>query len=409
VGFVLPPAKTKAQSGQQAVFKQYINAHPTMRDFAQPIYRYALDYGVDPVFYASLLWKESFAAAKAQGKDPVTIVSPTGKGVGLAQVNPDAHVGEPVPWAPGRRITAADLRNPTFSLRFGAYYFAQGLTKYGSYQDAYTQFYNPGYTGAVFQDVPKTYVPTTTAKSPTDSATTSVETAAAKAALLATWAVHTKEGKVKFVTSASPPKGTLSVFGDPVSKQAFLQLYSGIQDDYLAYTGKRPSFAQAATLIAKGTSQFQLRQQLSQTPGFVGSPVWKQNAPGYVAVWHQLYGQDSAPDQAAVRKAVATNIGGSAFADELRSRPDYTTSTEFKDAYAANENVFRQIYGEPEPADKPVIEGAVKNGYDANAFASYLRQQPQWKGSVEAKQLWYGLADRMGLVPGKDQTVLSNG
>jgi len=315
MAFVLPPPKTKAQTGQQAVFKEYVNKNPGLKPWAQGIYRYALDYGVDPVFFASLINTES-------GGDPKAVSS--AGAIGLGQIMP-LHVGDAIPWAPGRRLTLEDIKNPTTNLRYSAYYFSTKLSAAGNNYDAAYRGdggYNPG-GPQIFADVPKTYVPTTTAKSPTDAATTSVETAAARAQLTATWAVYdpSGKGKVKFVTSPSPPKATLKVFGSPVTKEGFLQQYASLTDDYLAYTNKRPSFAQAAQVIKSGTSQFQLRAKLAQTPGFVGSPVWKQNAPGYTAVWHSVYGEKSTPDVAAIRNAVANNIGSAAFQDALRQRP----------------------------------------------------------------------------------------
>lgn len=401
MAFVLPAPKTKAQSGQQEVFRTYVNAHPGLKPWAQGIYRYALDYGVDPVFFASLINTES-------GGDP-NAVSKKGA-IGLGQIMP-LHAGDPIPWAPGRRLTLEDIKNPTTNLRYSAYFFSTKLAAAGNnYDVAYRGDggYNQG-GPQIFGDIPKTYVPTTTAKSPTDAASTSVETAAARAALTNTWAVLNKEGKVKFAQSADAPKGTLKVYGEPITKQSFLQLYSGIQDDYLAYTGKRPSFAQAAGVIAHGTSQYQLRQRLAATPGFVGSPVWKQNAPGYEAAYKSIYGDNAAVDTQAVRYAITNNLGGSGFQQYLRDQPGYEGSQEFQQRYASNENVFRQIYGEPQEADHPVITQAVKNGYDQNQFASYLRAQPQWNGSAEAQQLWYGLANKMGLIPGAEQTVLQHG
>lgn len=399
MAFVLPPPKSKKETGQQAVFKQYINAHGNLKPYAQALYRDALDYGVDPVYFASLINLESGGNPKA--------VSKAGA-VGLGQIMP-LHVGESVPWAPGTRITPDDLKNPAFNLRYSAYYFSQGLAQTGDYASAYTQHYNPGYTGTPFGDVPKTYVPTTTAKSPTESAQSSVETSAAKAALTATWAVVGKRGALKFVTRPTPPKGTLKVFGQPVDKSSFLQMYAGIQDDYLAYTGKRPSFGQAAVSIAHGESQYQLRQRLAQTPGFVNSPVWRQNAPGYEDVYKTIYGPNAKVDTKAMRYAIANNLGSTGFAQYLRDQPTYEQSNEFKQSFASSANVFRGIYGELQPGDEETVKMAVKNGYDSNQFAQYLRAQPQWKSSAEAQQLWYGLANRMGLIPGKEQTVLQNG
>lgn len=50
-----PPPKNKKQAGQQNAFRSYINSHGALRPYAQEIYKAAMNYGLDPVYYASLI------------------------------------------------------------------------------------------------------------------------------------------------------------------------------------------------------------------------------------------------------------------------------------------------------------------------------------------------------------------
>jgi hypothetical protein len=397
-----------------------LKAHgPNWQQYAPLILKWASVYKVDPLYIASVLLTEN-ASAQADARSSAGAVGPAqilDKSVN-PNLNPNAI------WDGPAVLTDQWKQNFNNAVKYVAWRMAGHIDQYGSLDAAYSQGYNPGYTGKTPSSLlPKGYTPTAgpaTQATPAETAGATVAGEAARKSLATTqWAVY-RNGKVKFVTTrdrydptsgeplASAPKDALKVFGQPLSSAAFLQHYASISDDYLAYTNKRPTFAQAAQVIKAGTSQFQLRQQLGQDPSFVGSPVWKQNAPGYEAVWRSVYGENSKPDTAAIRDAVANNVGSSAFADALRQRPDYTTSNEYKQQAASLSGVFGQIYGAPQEADKPVIDMAVKNGYDANQFAQYLRAQPQWKSSAEAQSLYYGLADKLGLIPGQQQqTVLA--
>jgi soluble lytic murein transglycosylase-like protein len=128
-----PPPKNKKQAGQQNAFRSYINAHPALRPWAQQLYKSATNYGLDPVYFASLVNFESGGKANAK----------SGAGAyGLAQIHVPTWLGKTDPRT-GQKITQADINNPTWNLGFGAYLFSQALHKYGSYQAAYRQGYNP--------------------------------------------------------------------------------------------------------------------------------------------------------------------------------------------------------------------------------------------------------------------------
>src|SRR4051812_4479519 len=102
----IPPKQSKSTTTGGA-FNAFINAHPIMRPYADAIWKYATEAGVDKVVAATLLWHEGFAEAARRGVDPNTIMSPTGEGFGPAQINPKVWLGKTTPW--GETITQAKL------------------------------------------------------------------------------------------------------------------------------------------------------------------------------------------------------------------------------------------------------------------------------------------------------------
>lgn len=418
--FTIPPAPAKGAGGIGGKLNAMLAAHgPNWRNYAPLILKWASVYKVDPLYIASVLLTEN-ASANASSRSGAGAVGPAQ--ILDKSINPNLNPN--AVWDGPAVLSDQWKQNFNNAIKYVAWRMAGQIDAHGSLDGAYAGGYNTtAYAGAPPSHfLPKGYVPTTgpgTQPTPAETAGPAVAGTAARKGLATTqWAVL-RNGKVKFVTTRdtydpatgqalhSAPKGTLTVFGQPLSSSAFLQQYQSISDDYLAYTNKRPSFGQAAQVIKSGTSQFQLRQQLAQDSGFVGSPVWKQNAPGYTAVWQSVYGPNSTPDTQAIRDAIASNVGSMGFQQQLQQRSDYNTSQQYKQAYAANQNVFSQIYGQPQADDHATIDMAVKNGYDSNQFAAYLRQQPQWKSSAEAQSLYYGLASKLGLIQGA-QTVMGS-
>lgn len=401
MAFVLPPPKTKKESGQQSVFKAYINGHKSLKPYAQAIYRDALDYGVDPVYFASLINLES-------GGNP-NAVSKAGA-VGLGQIMP-LHVGESVPWAPGKRITLDDLKNPAFNLKWSAYYFSQGLQKYGSYEDAYKQHYNPGYTGSAFKDVPGSYVPTTTAKSPTETVARGAETAGAKTQLFDRWAVLGADGRVKFVKindPGAPPKNVLKYGPTPLTQSQFLQTWKqNYQDTFFSYTGRQASGKEIARILSNAPSLYTLANTLAKTKSFTTSPTYKAHAPGIVAIAKQSYGQDWKVDKTFVAKAIAENWDQATLQQNIRSRPEYFQGPQFKDDVAKLDNVYQGIYGSSsDPATAAVIDHVARDGWTPDQFAAWLRTQPEYRSSQEFKSKAFSFAQQLGLITG-DQFKLT--
>jgi hypothetical protein len=389
--FVVPPAPAKkgtSNLGVQLVAMLKAHNGSGLVQYVPTILKWASVYKVDPLYLGSVL----------------LIENPSG--------NPNA-------------VSSAG------AIKYLAWRMSYELNSHDSLDAAYNQGYNPGYAGTLPSSfLPKVagkpYVPTTgpgVQATPAENAGPSNAGSNAHKNLntgVTTWATLDKTGKFKYVTTrnnynqdtgqvtGNPPAGVLRTFGQPLDQASFLQQAASITDQYLAYTGQRPNQATIAKTIRSGLSQYQLQQHLSGTSQFVGSPVWNQNAPGYEAVYKSVYGENAKLDTNAVKYAITNNLGSTGFQQYLRNQPTYTDSQEYKQMYAANANVFSQIYGAPSEADTPTIDQATKNGWDQNQFAGYLRQQPEWKGSAEAQRIFGGLAQKMGLIEGA-QTVLGNG
>jgi hypothetical protein len=341
-----------------------------MRGYSQLIYKAAIQNGVDPVYYASLLWKESFGEAKRRGVPVETIMAPGGHGYGIAQINPSAHPG----------ISKAQMSNPTFAINWGAQYLKQGLNKYGTYEKAYKNYYNPGYNGPVFNDIGRGYVSTVTAQSPGDVANRSAAQQAANA----------RQPQL----AAAQARQVL----DPI---------------YLAYTGKPATNKQVQNYMKHPTSTYALTNALSdpkKNPSFYKSPVWQTNYPSYEEIWKGVFGNDSVPDKNAVRYAIVHNLGAS-FVQRLRDRPDYNTSQEYKGLAAQYSSQYSSIYGAPDPQASAKIDMAIRKGWNGDQWKEYLRAQPEWQNSGEFQKMAMGLGNALGFEPGLGgaQTVLGTG
>lgn len=404
----LPPPRTKKGQSQQAVYRQYINAHPALRRWAQAIYRNALNYGLDPTFFAALILFESGGRADA--------VSSAGA-VGLGQIHRGTWLGKADPRT-GKIITEADIRNPSWNLGFAAWYFKQNLDRHGNYDAAYRKGYNPGYTGGgPFADMPRGYVPTTTAKSPQEAAQRSVETEVAKQAITDPWVVIDKKGRVKLVYSFQPPANAVRYGGKngpAVTQSQFFQLWKNRLDPiFLSYTNKRATAAQAATILRKGVSDYQLQTQLAKTPAFFNSPIWKQYAPGYKSIFRKIFGEDAySPEEhrAFVAYAITHNLDGEGFATYLRQQPAYLKSMEFKQGVTGFTQIYSQIYGAPtDNAALTTIQEAVRAGWAPEQFASYLRQQDAYKFSPEYQGKALSFLERLGLIFGGQPTLKPGG
>ena len=206
-----------------------------------------------------------------------------------------------------------------------------------------------------------------------------------------------KHGKL---VTAKDPRNAVKVFGQPLTRSQFLREQSQVNDLYLSFTGKKATAQQVAHILTSGMSSYQIKVQLSKTKGFIGSPVWRQNAPGYQSVWDQMYGPEGRPDDKEIRYAIVNNLGGEGFAQRLRQRPDYVKSNEFKQNEATLSTVYTRIYGVPGADGENVVKTATINGWNQDQFASYLRAQPQYTNSEEFQSKALNFATALGMVAG---------
>lgn len=381
----------KTGKGKRAVFDAYIRAHPGLKPYAQLIWQSAVKYDVDPVYYASLINLESGGNPKAKS---------SAGAVGLAQIHMGTWLGKPDP-RDGHIITRAEIENPTWNAQFGAWYFKQNLNKYGSYDAAYRQGYNNGYTGKVFTDIPKGYVVQGGHQSPQEAAQTSIETGHAKQTLTDPWVVVDKKGHVSYVKADTPPKNVLKdAGGAPVSKSVFFAQMRSLNDIYVPYTGKPATAKDVADFFRKPISQYQLQQKLASLPGFNKSPLWKTQAPGYEAVWHKIFGDQSTPDQGMLTYAIVHNLGGDGFANEIRKKPQYLQSNEFKGTATTFQGVYEQIYGKPDQKGLNTIREAAYQGWSPEQFAAYLRAQPEYTSTPEYQTKAINFLGELGLITG---------
>src|SRR6185295_11742438 len=247
-------------------------------------------------------------------------------------------------------------------------YMSRNVQKYGTYDAAYRKGYNNGYTGAgPFADIPKSYVPRTTGLSPSESVSVTVEKDKSKAA------------------------------NPYLQGVAFTQAWhSQIDPIYEAYAGRPATRAEAQKAINNGTSTYHLQVQLATKKSFIGSPVWKSNAPGYIAAYQQIYG-NVRPPNLLVSYAIVHDLGAS-FVDYLRQSKGYVRSQEFKQNTASMANIYRKIFGEPDEHGINVIKRVTAAGWNADQFADFLRKQPDYYNSSEFRQKTAGLAQVFGNV-----------
>jgi hypothetical protein len=354
-----PPPKKDKRTGTTAVFQKYVNSHG-LRQYSGLLWKWAKAYGVDPVYFAALIHFESGGNPNAKS---------SANAVGLAQIHLPTWVGKTMPW--GEVVTAQKARDPAFALRFGAWYLARNVQKYGTYDSAYRHGYNPGYTGrGPFRDIPKGYTVT--------GGLTLEEKASVGA-----------EGKVarQKAEGANPY----------LQGYAFQQQWHGnIDPIYEAYSGRPATQAEAREAIKNGWSAYHIQVMLSQRKSFVNSPVWKSNAPGYQAIYRSIYGNVRAPNML-VSYAIVHNLG-SAFADTLRQGKGYVKSQEFKQNSASMANVYRKIFGDPDLHGMNVIDRVTAAGWTPDQFADYLRKQPDYTKSSEFRERAAGISAVFGNV-----------
>lgn len=178
--------------------------------------------------------------------------------------------------------------------------------------------------------------------------------------------------------------------------QAFIEKKQELGTIWEAYTGKQISNAQARRIIGLGWSNYHLQVYLSRQKSFVGSPVWKTNAPSYEAVYKQMFGQKAKPKSKALAYAIIHNLGSTGFEQYLRDQPGYVKSVEFKNITAGLDGVYRSIMGGPDEQANYKIKQAALAGWNQDQFARYLRNSKQYAYSNEARGTFDKLAQAFG-------------
>jgi hypothetical protein len=217
------PAPPEPTTRKGSAWTQFVNKsakqYPSLKANAPDIAAAAAEAHIDPIWFASLLLVESKA-------DYNTPDSPKGA-IGIGQVMP-LHVGETVPWDPTRTVTQADLRAPTFNLRWSAYYAAQQIGKYG-YAHAYNHGYNPGYTGPGSlrraAEGLRPEVRTVADGAGRRRRKRRTRPPARRTVLNDRWAVLGTDGKIKFVKindHNAPPKNVLKYGPTPLTQSSFI-------------------------------------------------------------------------------------------------------------------------------------------------------------------------------------------
>lgn len=404
----IPPKAAKTTSAN-AVFNAFINDHPSMRPYADTIAKYATAAGVDKVVAATLLWHEGFAEAQRQGVDPNTITSPTGEGVGPAQINPKVWVGKKTQW--GETITESKLTNPEFNIRFGLTYFA---SLPGDVDQKYAA-YSGGANFTLSSALPKNYVPQAGLTPQEKGQQTAVQSAATKKAetvLGQKWAVLGADGRVKFVAindPTVPPKNVLTYGTTPLTQQSFLTTWKqNYADTFFSYTGRNASGKEVASILKNAPSLYTLANTLATTKSFTTSPTYKAHAPGVIAIAKQLYGNDWKVDKSLVTTAISQNWDQATLEEKLRERPEYANGPEYKDTVAKFSNAYQQIYGTPDANGNAYIQNAAKQGWTQDELALALRTAPEYKQSQEYKTKVLSFAQQLGLITGQVPTLTAD-
>lgn len=396
-----PPKKPPKNLNAGAAFNQFVKKHPGLKPYADLIWKWSKQYGVDAVELAALIQFESGGKPGARSH---------ANALGLAQIHMPFWAGKSTPW--GEVITEANAKNPAFAVRFAAWYWSQQKEKHGTIEAAYRNGYNPGYKGerGPWSLLPSGYVPRTGALSPSDQASVSVETSAEKQALTDPWVTIDKNGKIKHVYSLEPPKNVVRMGGTiPVTASQWNQAVMSYDSVWYSLTGEANIPAsRLANWLRKGWSPTVVSNVVAKShPKFTNSPLWKAKAPGMIATARELFGNDWKGDPKLIRRAIAEGWDNATFVAKLKERPEYVKGPVFKSLEAEFRNSLVKIYGRAIPEDTITIREAVAEGWTVGQWEQWLRSQEQYKGSAEAQDKMLALAQALGFVSGEQATLVA--
>lgn len=203
------------------------------------------------------------------------------------------------------------------------------------------------------------------------------------------------------------PKNAIHVNGQPVTRSQALRGWQQYNDLWLSYLGRNITAGEFQHFLTNGWSQQRIiTQYLVNRPNFTKSPIWKQKAGDYTDVWQQVYGPNAKPDQKVIKQAVISGMSQTAFADQLRKRPDYVTSNEFKTNSAQLSTVYQKIFGTPDARGQNIVSQATLAGWTQDQFADWLRHQPEYTQSEEFQSKALGVANALGMITGSLPTMV---
>jgi hypothetical protein len=177
---------------------------------------------------------------------------------------------------------------------------------------------------------------------------------------------------------------------------------------FVSYTGGRPSNKVLLNYVKLGWSPYSLTVSLAKSKQFTNSPIYKRSAPALQEAAKSVLGQGQKLDIGLLRSAIVNGWSGSELQAVLRTKPNYTSSNEFKQNTATLLNVHQSIMGTPDAGGMNTIQQAAAAGWDANQYAAWLRAQPQYVQSPEYQTKSLNFLSSIGLITG-EQPVLKKG
>lgn len=411
----------KRSSNIGQAFNRFILAHPALHIHSDAIWQYAEDYGIDPVYLASVLFHESKGIHSTKR-------NATGDS-GIAQINDATWLNKKLD---GKIITEKDLADPRFQIRLASFIIRQGLDNGLTYDNVYWADSPFAYnSGAGPKDkgpqdfVPKDYVfrgwsggsgvPGGGGDPGADQ-----DVQKANAADPYVVGVNSKGQLVTFKGSVPPPpkfkkkadgtqgdqiSGVLMVDGRPIRRSEFLQIKRMWEDVFVSYTTGRPKNGQILNIIKNGWGEYTVLSLLTGGKNFTKSPIYKSKFPGYAAAAKNLLGPGEKLDPKLVSKAILNGWDISVLQAELRKGKKYTESIEFKGTAATMSMVYSSIYGTPGSGGMGIVKEAALAGWSPDQFASWLRSRDEYVYTPEYRRKATSLVEALGFMTGKVATL----
>lgn len=407
--YVLPPPPEK-KGTEKDKFIKWAKGKGLGVQLAADVWHWAHTYGPKGSVAAFAYYFGAVLIAESGGKhrNPDGSIKSSGQVIGVAQVAL-SWIDQPVPWDPGRTITRADLENPGFNLRFGAYLFGDAVAKNG-FEGAYTDpgGYNPNDPNRfkAWTKI-KNLLPKGLLAAP--SRGPGEGTGAGKPPVAIDPWVGLKNGKA---VPVNDPRLALKHFGQPVKLSDFRKWWADLNDTYLSYLGRQATASEAASILRRGITHYQITLDLVNLPEFEKkalagkSPIFNRAGLGYQAIAADILGRDA--PFGLVKKAIINNWDANTFGAHIRKTPEYLSSKEFKGLYSQYESVFRKIYGAPTDRDKNSIKEVAVRGWSAEQYAQWLRSQDRYRYSPEGQGRALAFLEQLGLIFGA-QPVLREG